>query len=460
MGVKPGDTVAWQLPTWIESLVLAGALARLAVVQVPLLPMLREREVGFILRTAGAAHLVVPGEWRGFDYATFAKHVTAPLDGVGVTVVDRTLPEAEVGSGALPAWSSPTDDPVRWIFFTSGTTADPKGCLHSDGTVTASGHRLNMRFRMVPDDVYTLVFPVTHIGGVSLLIGALLTGYRHIVVEAFHPETTCEVLSRNGVTIAGSGPAFWMAYVNYQRRHPEVRVFPRLRALVGGGAPKPPTLDDDVAGVLGVPLVSGYGMTECPGVAHSGVDDPPDVWRSDGHALDDSALRIAGPDGAPLPPGAQGEILVRGPMLFHGYLDPVHNEGAFCDGWFRTGDIGTLDERGVLRVTGRIKDIIIRKGENISAKEVEDVLDLHPAIAEVAAIALPDDERGELCCAVIVIADGATPPSLEDVDRHCADCGLARQKIPERLVVVDALPRNVTGKVLKDALVARYLAVD
>jgi acyl-CoA synthetase (AMP-forming)/AMP-acid ligase II len=313
-----------------------------------------------------------------------------------------------------------------------------------------------MRFRMVPDDVYTLVFPVTHIGGISLLIGALLTGYRHIVVEAFHPETTCEVLSRNGVTIAGSGPAFWMAYVNYQRRHSERRVFPQLRALVGGGAPKPPTLDDDVADVLGVPLVSGYGMTECPGVAHSGVDDPPDVWRSDGHALDDSALSIAGPDGGPLPPGTQGEILVRGPMLFHGYLDLAHDEGAFVDGWFRTGDVGTLDERGVLRVTGRIKDIIIRKGENISAKEVEDVLDLHPAIAEAAAIALPDDERGELCCAVITIADGATSPTLDDLANHCSDRGLARQKIPERLEVVDALPRNVTGKVLKDELVARY----
>ena len=442
-GIGRGDAVAWQLPTWIESLVVAGALARLSVVQVPMLPILREREVGFILGKTGASHFIVPGEWRGFDYAAFAENVTADLDGVGITIVDRDLPDGDTGS--LSPWSPAADDPVRWIFFTSGTTADPKGCLHSDGTVTAAGHRLNVRFRMTPDDVYTLVFPVTHIGGISLLIGALLAGYRHILTEAFDPEATCEVLSRNGVTIAGSGPAFWMAYVAYQRRHPDRRVFPRLRALVGGGAPKPPTLDDEVAGVLGVPLVTGYGMTECPGVAHSGVDDPPDVWRSDGHALDDSALRIAA-----------GEILVRGPMLFRGYLDPAHNEGVFVDGWFRTGDLGTLDERGVLRVTGRIKDIIIRKGENISAKEVEDVLHLHPAIADATVIALPDTDRGELCCAVIVVTDTTAAPGLDDIAAHCTAHGLARQKIPERVEIVTALPRNVTGKVLKDQLVARY----
>ena len=375
-----------------------------------------------------------------------------------MTVVDGGLPEGDPAT--LPPWTSTgplgDDDPIRWIFFTSGTTADPKGCLHTDRTVTASGHRLNLRFAMTSEDVYTLVFPVTHIGGISLLIGALLVGYRHILVDVFHPEKTCDVLSRNGVTIAGSGPAFWMAYVAYQRRHPEHRVFPRLRALVGGGAPKPAGLDEEVHDVLGVPLISGYGMSECPGVAHCGVDDSPEAWRTDGHALDDSALAIVGPDGSVLGPGEQGEIVVRGPMTFLGYLDPAQNEGAFLDGWFKTGDVGTLDEAGFLRVTGRLKDIIIRKGENISAKEVEDVLHLHPSIADAAAIALPDAERGELCCAVVVLADGLDVLGLEDVADHCREQRLSRQKTPERLEIVEALPRSSTGKVLKQDLVARY----
>ncbi len=459
MGIGRDTPVAWMLPTSIESLVLAGALARLGAVQVPLLPALREREVRFILEKTGAVRLIVPGIWRGFDYPQFAKCLTAELPSVDVTVVDGGLPEGDPAT--LPPWTSigpvGDEDPVRWIFFTSGTTADPKGCLHTDRTVTASGHRLNLRFRMTPDDVYTLVFPVTHIGGISLLIGALLVGYRHVLVDIFDPEKTCDVLSRNGVTIAGSGPAFWMAYVAYQRRHPERRTFPRLRALVGGGAPKPAGLDEEVRDVLGVPLISGYGMSECPGVAHCGVDDSPEAWRTDGHALDDSALRIVGPDGSVLAPGEQGEIVVRGPMTFLGYLDPVQNEGAFLDGWFRTGDVGTLDEAGFLRVTGRLKDIIIRKGENISAKEVEDVLHLHPSIVDAAAIALPDAERGELCCAVVALADGSDVLTLEDVADHCRHQRLSRQKTPERLEIVETLPRSSTGKVLKQDLVARYV---
>jgi cyclohexanecarboxylate-CoA ligase len=460
-GVGRDTPVAWMLPTWIEALVLAGGLARLGAVQVPLLPILRERELAFILRKAGAAHLVVPGVWRGYDYPALAAAVTRDLPDVTVTVVDRAVPVGDPGT--LPPWPSVRpagdDDPVRWIFFTSGTTADPKGCLHTDRTVAASGHRLNVRFEMQPADRNALVFPVTHIGGISFLMAGLLAGHRHIMVEAFDGDASTEVLSRHGVTIAGSGPAFWMAYVAAQRRAGERRLFPHLRALVGGGAAKPPTLGTEVREVLGVPLVTGYGSTECPGVAHCGVSDPPDVLLSDGHALDDSAIKVVDDSGATLPPGHAGEIVVTGPMLFRGYLDPAHNEGVFdADGWFRTSDVGVLDERGVLKVTGRLKDIIIRKGENISAKEVEDVLHLHPAVADVAVIALPDAERGELCCAVVALADGHDSLTLDDVAAHCDARRLAKQKFPERLEIVDVLPRNSTGKVLKQDLVARFRA--
>jgi cyclohexanecarboxylate-CoA ligase len=463
-GVAPGVPVAWMLPTWIEALVLAGGLARLGALQVPLLPILRERELGFILSQSKAVHLLVPGVWRGFDYPAMANAVTEALapDGrtrVGVTVVDRDLPDGDTAT--LPSWESVRaaggDDPVRWVFFTSGTTAHPKGTLHTDRTVAAAAHRLNLRFETTAEDRNALVFPVTHIGGISWLMGGLMDGYRHIMVEAFHAEESCAVLRREGVTIAGSGPAFWMAYVAEQRRHPHEKVFPHLRALVGGGAAKPPTLNADVQDVLGVPLVTGYGSSECPGVAHSGVSDTEGVRLADGYALKDSALRTVDADGNVLPPGEAGEIVCTGPMLFRGYLDPADNAGVFDhDGWFRTGDVGVLDEQGVLRVTGRVKDIIIRKGENISAKEVEDILYLHPAVADVAAIALPDPERGELCCVVVVLTDEHGDLTLDDLAEHCAAQKLATQKVPERIERVDQLPRNATGKVLKHELVARY----
>ena len=458
-GIGPDVPVAWMLPTWIEALVLAGALARLGARQVPLLPILREREIGFILRQSGAVHLIVPGVWRGFDYPALASAVVADLDAVQVTIVDRALPEA--GSVAGPTWLSirpdESADPLRWVFYTSGTTAHPKGTLHTDRTVGAAALRLNRRFEMTEDDRNALVFPVTHIGGISWLMGGLMAGYRQIMVESFDAATSCAVLRRNGVTIAGSGPAFWMAYVAEQRRDPGVRAFPKLRALVGGGAAKPPTLNDEVVEVLRVPLVTGYGSSECPGVAHCGVWDTEATRKSDGYPLDDSAVRIAGPDGASVLVGDIGEIECTGPMLFKGYLDPAENDGAFtADGWFRTGDLGMLDERGLLRVTGRVKDIIIRKGENISAKEVEDVLYLHPAVLDVAVVPLPDRERGELCCAVIVLVEGQEALTIDDVIRHCSEHHLARQKIPERVELVDRLPRNSTGKVLKKELVDRF----
>jgi acyl-CoA synthetase (AMP-forming)/AMP-acid ligase II len=460
IGIERETRVAWMLPTWTEALVGAGALARLGAVQIPLIPILREREVKFIMRQSGATHLFVPGVWRGFDYPAMGHAVAAAL-GVRVTVVDRRLPDA--GTGSLVSWSDVRpalgDDPLRWIFYTSGTTADPKGTLHTDRTVAAAAHRLNVRFAMTADDRNALVFPVTHMGGIVWLMGGLMAGYQQIMVESFDAEQSCATLRAQGVTIAGSGPAFWMAYVAEQRRTPDTAAFPKLRALVGGGAAKSPTLNDEVRDVLGVPLVTGYGSSECPGVAHSAVWDTEEVRKLDGYALDDSEVCVVAPDGAVLAPGEEGEIAVRGPMLFHGYLDPADNDGAFdAEGRFLTGDLGVLDAGGCLRVTGRVKDIIIRKGENISAKEVEDVLYLYPGVADVAAVAVPDAERGELCLAVVVASNPAAPPSLTELIEHCVACGLARQKIPERLEVIQRLPRNATGKVLKQDLAVRFSA--
>ena len=346
------------------------------------------------------------------------------------------------------------DDPLRWIFYTSGTTADPKGALHSDETIAAGSRGVAERFELGPDDRYPIVFPFTHIGGIGMLVVQLLTGAGAILVEQYDEEKTPPFLGAHGVTLAAGGTPLVMRYLQYQRRHPERRVFPRLRSAMGGAAPKPPLLHSEVKAELGgAGVVSVYGLTEAPFVVLSSPRDPDDALaHCEGRAAGGAELRVVDAAGRVCGPGEEGEIRVRGPQICRGYLDGKLESEAFdADGFFRTGDLGSLDARGFLRVTGRQKEIIIRNGENISAKEIEDLLYAHPKIADAAVIGLPDERTGERCCAVVVAAPGAAL-DLAEVVRHCAAAGLARQKLPEQLELVDSLPRNASGKVMKHEL--------
>ena len=455
-GVGHNTRVMWMLPTWIESLVLSAALARLGAVQVPLIPVYREREVGFIARQCAAPLLLVPHVWRGTDYVALATTATATMDAPPrLVVVDRALPDGDP-STLPPPPPSPAPDELRWIFYTSGTTSDPKGAKHSDATIAASSWGMIEPWRLSDDDVMTLIFPYAHIGGVSLLIISLMAGNELVIVETFDRQLVIDALMRNGVTLAGSGPAFWRTFIDEQQQH-ERRLFPRLRLLIGGGAAKPANMQRDAREVLGVDVVSGYGLTECPALVLNHAGDPDDVLATDGRTMVGAEMRIVHLDGVVARPDEEGEIQVRGDMLFLGYLDESLDADALTDdGWLHTGDLGRMDARGQLTVTGRLKDVIIRKGENISAKEVEDVLVHHVEVRDVAVIGLPDDERGERCCAVIVPVAPEHPPTLADLVAHCIAAGLMRQKIPEQLEVLDALPYNSTGKVLKADLRKRY----
>jgi acyl-CoA synthetase (AMP-forming)/AMP-acid ligase II len=456
LGVRVGTRVMWMLPTRLETLVLSVALARLGAVQVPLIPVYRQREVGFIARQCGAPLLLVPLVWKGTDYVAMATDAIAGMDTPPrLVVVDRALPDGDPAT-LPPTPPPPAPDHLGWIFYTSGTKSDPKGAKHSDATIAASSWGMIEPWRLTDDDVMTLIFPYAHIGGVSLLIISLMAGNQLVIAEAFDRDVVIGLMRRNGVTLAGSGPAFWRIFIDEQQRHDE-RLFPRLRLLIGGGAAKPANMQRDAREVLGVDVVSGYGLTECPALVLNHMGDPDDVLATDGRTMVGAEMRIGRLDGTVADPGEEGEIQVRGDMLFLGYLDPSLDADALTDdGWLHTGDLGRMDARGQLTVTGRLKDIIIRKGENISAKEVEDVLIDHPAVRDVTVIGLPDDERGERCCAVVVATDPAHPPTLDDLVQHCAAAGLMRQKFPEQLEIVDALPYNSTGKVLKADLRKRY----
>lgn len=452
-GVGEGSRVSWVLPSRLEALVLTGALARLGAVQNPILPIYRHREVSFITAQSEASLLVVPGTFRGFDFAAMAAEVTNGSD-CSVLVADPHLPEGDPRSLAPFA---PARDQLRWLFYSSGTTADPKGAKHTDASLAAANAGMQWAMEVTDADRAAVVFPVTHVGGLVWLFNAMQTGVQLLMVEVFDPATTPAWLGEHGCTCAGAGTVFWLAYLAAQRALPPgERLLPDVRIFNGGGAPKPVTLHAEMLEAFGAPLIGGWGLTESPINTMVSVHDDDDAKAAtDGRPCPGVDLRVV-MDGAELGVGDEGELQVRGPQVCLGYLDSTLDAEAFTtDGWFRTGDLGVVDERGYVRITGRLKDIIIRKGENISAKEIEDLLFAHPAVADVAVVGLPDDMSGERACAVVVCAPGTTL-TFDELVEHCRAGRLSVHKIPEQLELVEALPRNPSGKVLKRDLRERY----
>jgi acyl-CoA synthetase (AMP-forming)/AMP-acid ligase II len=279
-----------------------------------------------------------------------------------------------------------------------------------------------------------------------------------VLLEVFDPANAVEVYTRHNVTMAGGSTAFYLAFLNEQRKDPSKPVIPTLRMLNGGGAPKPPEVFREVRAEMHIPVCHGYGMTECPMITQGSYSDTDEqLMNTDGPPVFGCVVQVVDEQGAPVPAGVTGEVRVSGPMLAKGYMDPDQTKGAFGpDGFFTTGDRGYLREDGHLVLTGRTKELIIRKGENISPREIEDLLQTHPKVAAVAVIGLPDRDRGERVCAVVETAPGQEPLAFAEMQEFCREAGLMTQKIPEQLEVVDALPRNATFKILKHELVAQF----
>ena len=452
VGIGAGTPVSWILPSTFESLVLTGALARLGARQNPILPIYRHREVGFIAEQSGTEFFVVAHVYRGFDMAGMAEEIASTV-GAAIVVVDPGLPKGDPAT--LPPAPDAAGDP-RWLFYSSGTTADPKGAIHSDASIAAASAGMQSGCRIGPNDRSAVVFPITHVGGLVWLFNSMHTGVELLMVEAFDPSGTPAWLSAHGCTCAGAGTIFFQSYLAAQRALPAgERLLPEVRIFNGGGAPKPPGLHGELIDTFGAPLLNGWGLTEAPIVTMAAVDDPDDkLALTEGRVVPDSQLRVV-LDGEVLGAGIEGELQVKGPQVFAGYLDAELDCDAFTDGWFRTGDLGIVDDDGYVMITGRLKDVIIRKGENISAKEIEDILHEHERVADVAVVGLADDERGERACAVVVTA-GDEPITFAEMTAHLEATSLSRHKYPEQLEFVDALPRNPTGKILKKDLRARF----
>ena len=461
-GIGEGALVSWVLPTRIETLVVMVALARLGAVQNPIIPVYREREIGHILDEAGVDAMIVVPEWRGVDYWSMCTELASARGELPVLSL-AALTDPEEAHAALPVLREPRDHgrlaPAQWLFYTSGTSGYPKGCLHTDDSLAAAAAGMVDHLAMTQRDRSGLAFPIAHVGGAINLMASLLSGAALVLIEHFDAAASSAVLAREGVTMAGSGTAFHLAYLEVQARQPEAPLFPALRCCPGGGAPKPAGLHERVKRELGgAGIVSSWGLTEAPVLT---MGRPSDADRAlsetEGTPLARVQLRAVAPDGRTCQPGEQGELRVRAPQQMLGYVDASLDAEVFdASGYLRTGDLGHIDDEGYVSITGRLKDVVIRKGENVATAEVEELLRSHPDVADAAVIGVPDAVAGERVCAVVELVPGAPPIDVAIAGAFLADKGLRPVAWPEQMEVVAALPRTVAGKIDKAQLRESY----
>jgi acyl-CoA synthetase (AMP-forming)/AMP-acid ligase II len=462
-GVGAGTIVSWQLPTTIESVVLLVALARIGAVQNPLIPILRTREVSFITEQVGTELLVVPAEWKGFRHGDMARDL-AGTSGLDVLEIDLALlgTEASPKEIRLPVADPETLEPPpsldgsRWIYYSSGTTADPKGARHTDCSIMSSANGLLDLMGLGEADVYPIPWPITHIGGASVLAASLRRGVHLVLFESFEPVGTPVRMAAHKPTVLGTAVPFFRAYLEAASQHGGESLFPSLRFGCFGGAPVPEEIHDNMRATFDVPLVGSWGLTEFPNATSATPFDAIEIVRTSvGRPSTGASVRAVDAKGDVCETGQEGELQLRGPQCFSGYVDATLDDAAIdADRWFHTGDLGTIDAAGNVRITGRLKDIIIRNAENISAVEVEDLLFRHPAVADAAVVGVPDSRTGERVVAFVALRQGSVV-GLAEVRDHCRHQGLALQKCPEQLEVVAAIPRNAMGKILKQDLRSR-----
>jgi cyclohexanecarboxylate-CoA ligase len=456
--VGPGDVVSWQLPNWVDAVAVHLAALRVGAISNPIVSIYRHAEVKFILRQAASKVMFVPTTYRGFDYPAMLAEIRDELPGLRTVVaVGGDEVGCDIGYGMLiahgrarrPKTVKRSPNEAALLLYTSGTTAAPKGVVHTHNTLDYEVRSLIEFFGLSRNDVVFMPSPVGHITGVlcgihlSIMLGAPL-----VLLDVWEPGRALSLIAAHRCSFTVAATPFLHGLLH----HPDLpdTDTSALRAFMCGGADVPPELIRSASAALDCTVVRAYGSTEYPTATGSNEHDPLDKRAStDGRAMGAAQVRVVDAIGSDAPTGTVGEVLVRGPELFVGYLDSrLNNEAFSSDGWFRTGDLGRLDADGYLEITGRHKDIVIRGGENISVKEIEDELFGHPKVADIAVVATPDPVLGERVCAVVVPEAGQTV-ALADLGEWLSAARFAKQKLPERLIVLDELPRTASGKVQK-----------
>lgn len=469
-GIARGERVAVQLPNWTEFPIIAAGLSRIGAVLVPIMPIYRDDEVAYILRHSGAVAAVTCGRFRKFDHlGMFAElRKEAPeLRGLYVARPDEDLdpavatPLSELSAdgdlAALDEEIGPDGSPDDGflIIYTSGTTSRPKGCFHTFNTVRASSAAIAKSLRYTERDVQFGPSPITHSTGLlTSVVLPLLTGASSYLMEIFEPDEALRRIKQYGCTAAVTAtPFLQMLMAAYD---PAEHDASSLRLWVCAGSPIPSSIITKSRELFaGCQTLSLYGRSENMLTTMCTIDDPPErPATSDGSAIDGAHVAIVDEEGHEVPPGEEGDIAYRGPShMLEYFRDGAQTEALFTSGGLsRSGDLGRMDADGYVRVTGRLKDIVIRGGMNISALEVESHLLAHPGIAGVAVVGMPDEVLGEKVCAYVVPAAGQTSITLREITDFLREHHVAVQKLPERLEIVDELPMTATGKVRKHVL--------
>ncbi|MGO3928523.1 cyclohexanecarboxylate-CoA ligase [Rhodopseudomonas pseudopalustris] len=461
LGVARNDVVAMQLPNWWQFSILYLACSRIGAVLNPLMPIFRERELSFMLKHGEAKVLVVPKTFRNFDHEAMARGLQPSLPALQrIVVVDGggaddfnallTIPEWEQQPDAQKILSSnrPGPDDITQLIYTSGTTGEPKGVMHSANTLMANIIPYAERLRLGADDVILMASPMAHQTGFmyGLMLPIMLKASA-VLQDVWDPAKAAELIRAEQVSFTMASTPFLTDLTRVVKE--SAQPVPSLKTFLCAGAPIPGPLVEQAQIGLGAKIVSAWGMTENGAVTLIKLDDDDRLASTtDGCALPGVEVRVVDGDGNALPAGQIGRLVVRACSNFGGYLKRPHWNATDAEGWFDTGDLAYMTAEGYIRISGRSKDVIIRGGENIPVVEVEALLYKHPAVAQVAIVAYPDERLGERACAVVVPRSGGAidfPAMVEFLKSQ----KLAVQYIPERLIVREAMPATPSGKIQK-----------
>jgi acyl-CoA synthetase (AMP-forming)/AMP-acid ligase II len=466
-GLQRGERIAVQLPNWVEFPLLAAAASRLGAIIVPIMPIYRGDEVGYVLQHSGAAMAVTCGTFKGFDHSAMFAELGSQAPGVRELYVARD--DAPAHGGALSGLfvegdvdaledelgpdSSPDDGFL--IVYTSGTTSRPKGCFHTFNTICSSAAAIAKSLDYTSSDVQFGPSPITHSTGlVTSVLLPLLKGAKSYLMESWDPVEGLRLIEEHGCTAAVTATPFLQMLMGaYDAEKHDAS---SLRLWVCAGSPIPGSVVEKSRELFaGCQTLSLYGRSENFLTTMCTVrDDAGRSATSDGSALDGATVQVVDSEGREVPRGEEGDIAYRGPSHMIEYFRNDEETAALFtpDGFSRSGDLGRMDVDGFVRVTGRLKDIVIRGGMNISARELEEHLLAHPDIANVAIVGMPDERLGEKVCAYVVPAPTGGALSLEQVTAYLREHNVATQKLPERIEIVDELPMTATGKVQKHLL--------
>ena len=460
-GVGKGDVVAFQLPNWWEFTALFYACCRIGAVANPLMPIFRQRELRFMLGFAEAKVAVVPALWRGFDHVAMLgeirsdlphlKHVFAVGGRDGQSFEQALLDRPAVSHAERETLAKlrPGPNEVVELIYTSGTSGEPKAVMHTANTVLAPARCFIDDIGLTGRDIVFMGSPYAHQTGFLYgMLMPIMLGTTTVALDAWLAAEAVALIEREGATFSMGSTPFLSDVVNLPDAA-RTRVSRTLRTWVCAGAPIPRVLVQRAKAEMNLDVLSCWGMTENAGLTITRKRDPQTkAFETDGRALPGNEVRVVDDLRRPVPPEAVGHLQARGITHFVGYLKKPQFNAIDADGWFDTGDLARMDADGYIRIVGRTKDVIIRGGENIPVAEVEDLIYRHPAVAECAVVAMPDDRLSERACA-FVRAKADARLDLGELTRFLAAQGMAKPYWPERLELMTEMPRTPSGKIQK-----------